>query len=183
MASIPALITDPDMLYEVVDGHIVEMEPMGAYDVWIASLLLGRLQTFAAKKKLGRAVSEMLFDLGPSIGHKRRPDVAFVSFARWPSDRPVPRTEAWGVVPNLAVEVVSPMNVADDIVDRVDEYFRAGVELVWMIFPSQQQVYVYESPTRVRVLTRQDKLTGGDLLPGFRLPLDEFFGEDGTETP
>ena len=49
----------------------------------------------------------MLFDLTP-VQRQRRPDVAFVSYNRWPRQRRVPRTEAWEVVPNLVVEVVSP---------------------------------------------------------------------------
>jgi Uma2 family endonuclease len=46
------------------------------------------------------------------------------------------------VVPNLAVEVVSRSDSVDSIIDKVAEYFHAGVELVWVMFPSQEQVYV-----------------------------------------
>jgi Uma2 family endonuclease len=141
--------SDEDVLYEVVDDQVVELAPMGAYEVWIATVLVARLATFATQHQLGRAVQEMLFDLTVATGRKRRPDVAFVSFSRWPLTRRIPRTEAWEVIPNLAVEVVSRSDSVDYIVDRVAEYFHAGVECVWVVFPSQEQVYVYDSPTRV----------------------------------
>lgn len=166
-----------DRLYEVVDGQIVELAPMGAYEVWIATILVARLETFVRQQQLGRAVQEMLFDLTAATGRKRRPDVAFVSFDRWPRQRRLPRSEAWEVVPNLAVEVVSQTNSVEDIVDKVAEYFRAGVERVWVILPSQEQVYAYESPTSVRILTRTDELRGEPILPQFRLPLAELFEE------
>jgi Uma2 family endonuclease len=170
-----ALSPDDDLLYEVVDNQVVELAPMGAYEVWIATVLVARLAAFATQHGLGRAVQEMLFDLTPATGRKRRPDVAFVSSDRWPLHRRIPRTDAWEVAPNLAVEVVSRSDSGDYIVDKVAEYFHAAVERVWVIFPSQEQVYVYDSPTSVRILTRTDELSGDPILPNFRLPLVELF--------
>jgi Uma2 family endonuclease len=171
------LAPDDDILYEVINDQVVEVAPMGAYEVWIATLLVARLTTFVRQYQLGRAVQEMLFDLAPVIRHKRRPDVAFVSFDRWPRQRRIPRTEAWEVVPNLAVEVVSRTDNVDHVIDKVAEYFHAGVERVWVVLPSQEQVYTYESPTSVRILTRADTLHGEPILPHFRLPLAELFEE------
>src|SRR5712691_318210 len=171
------LAPSDDLLYEVVDGQVVELAPMGAYEIRIASVLLMYLETFARQHQLGRAVQEMLFDLTATVQRKRRPDVAFVSYDRWPQLRRVPRTEAWEVVPNLVVEVVSPTDRVDDVVDKVAEYFRAGVECVWVSLPSREQVYVYESPTHVRILTRADALHGEPVLPQFRLPLTALFDE------
>jgi Uma2 family endonuclease len=178
-----ALTPDEDVLYEVVDDQVVELAPMGAYEVRLATLLTARIETFAQQHQLGRAVQEMLFDLTVATGRKRRPDVAFVSFDRRPLRRRIPRTEAWDVVPNLAVEVVSRIDSFDYIVDKVAEHFHAGVERVLVVFPSQEQVYIYDSPTSVRILTRTDELSGDPILPHFRLPLVELFedGEAGEE--
>jgi Uma2 family endonuclease len=178
-----ALTPDEEVLYEVVDDQVVELAPMGAYEVRLATLLAARIETFAQQHQLGRAVQEMLFDLTVATGRKRRPAVAFVSFDRRPLRRRIPRTEAWDVVPNLAVEVVSRIDSFDYIVDKVAEYFHAGVERVLVVFPSQEQVYIYDSPTSVRILTRTDELSGDPILPHFRLPLVELFedGEAGEE--
>ena len=82
---------------------------MSAYASRVASLIVRRVGNFAETKDLGVAVTETLFRLALPVDRNRRPDVAFVSFERWPKDRPmVYRDNAWDVVPDLAVEVVSP---------------------------------------------------------------------------
>ena len=177
MASIamtPAAALNGDILYEVVNGEIVEIEHMGVYEAWIASLLI---QHLAGQQKNGRALIETLFDFTKSIGRKRRPDLAFVSYSRWPREKPVPHTDAWDVVPNLAIEVVSPTNPADEVVDKVAEYFHAGVERVWVVYPSQRQVYIYSSPISVKVLADNAELADNELLPGFRLSLSTLFDD------
>jgi Uma2 family endonuclease len=171
---------ESDLLYEIVDGQIVEKEPMGAYEILVGSFLNTCLDGFARTSDCGRSVSEMLFDLGAGLS-QRRPDVAYVSYDRWPRQRRVPRTQAWAVVPELAVEVISPSNTFEEVVNKVHEYFRAGVQHVWVIAPPQQQVYVYQSPSHIRVLNVQDELTGDPFLPGFRLKLSELFDVEATE--
>jgi len=171
---------DSDLLYEVMDGHIVEKEPIGAYEILVGSFLNTRLDSFARGSDCGRAVSEMLFDFGPGLP-QRRPDVAYVSYDRWPQKRRVPRTQAWAVVPELAVEVISPSNTCEEVLGKVHEYFQAGVQYVWVLAPPQQQVYVYQSPSHIHVLTIQDELTGNAFLPGFRLKLSELFDVEATE--
>jgi Uma2 family endonuclease len=173
----------PDELYEVVDGQRVESMPMGVYEGHIASILVSRLWMFAEAHKLGWVEVEVLFDL-TAIGRQRRPDVAFVPYDRWPRDRRIPRGNAWAVVPSLVVEVISPTNTMDEVLTRVHEYFRAGVQGVWLILPVVQQVYVYEGPTQVRILAIADELDAEPILPGFRLALASLFeGEAAGEEP
>ena len=71
--------------YEVIDGVRVEREPMGAFETVLASWLCHVINSFAAGKKLGLAVNETLFVLHASRNLQRRPDVAFVSYTRWPA--------------------------------------------------------------------------------------------------
>ena len=170
-----------DDLYEVIDGQRVVLSPMGIFAAWIAGQIFGPLSHFARTQSVGRAVPEGLFHLPAPINRDRRPDVAFVSYQRWPKSRPLPATDnAWDVVPDLAVEVVSPTDQAEDLQGKIAEYFRAGVTLVWVAYPLQSEVYVYESPTQIRVLTRNDELDGGIVLPDFRLSLAELFAESAT---
>ena len=84
---------------------------------------------------------------------------------------------AWEVAPDLAVEVVSPTDRAEDVMEKVTEYFQAGVELVWIIYPRLQLVYVYESLVKVRGLNAADTLDGGNVLPGFHIPVATLFPE------
>ena len=169
----PALVSD-EPLYEVIDGRRVELPPTGAREVFIASILVEYLAPFARAQQLGRVVAEMLFTLHPD-NPRRRPDVAFISYQRWSRDRPIPSENAWEVVPDLAIEVVSLTDFAVDALAKVREYFQAGVRRVWVVYPTERLVYVYASPTSLRVLGPAEALDGEDLLPGLRLPVAALF--------
>jgi Uma2 family endonuclease len=70
---------------------------------------------------LGLAVYEVLFVLNAARNLNRRPDVAFVSYARWTTSI-VAREPAWDVVPDLAIEIVCPTNLAEDIDRKITDY-------------------------------------------------------------
>ena len=169
-----------DVLYEVVDNEIRELPPMGARNTQFASNLLPIVGTHVRNRSLGRAQSEMLFLIDKSRNLQRRPDVSYVSFERWPKGKSVPGTPAWDVVPDLAVEIVSPSNEAFEVLEKLEEYFACGVRRVWVFYPPFLKVYDYSSSTSVRILTSADHLTGGEVLPGFELPLSELFEEATT---
>jgi Uma2 family endonuclease len=81
------------------------------------------------------------------------------------------------VVPDLAVEVLSKSNSPREMARKRDEYFRAGVRLVWEIDPRTRTVRVYTAVDLFEVLTVADTLTGGDVLLGFTLPLADLFAD------
>ncbi|HZZ79214.1 MAG TPA: Uma2 family endonuclease [Gemmataceae bacterium] len=166
-----------DELYEVIDGKRVRTPAMAAFATWIACELYRHLGNFA-NADLGRAVTEMLFHLPAPIDRDRRPDVAFVSYQRWAKNRPIPRQgRGWDVIPNIAAEVVSPTDIEEELDDKIAEYFRAGVQLVWVVYPNQSKILAYSSPTQIKVVLRDDDLDAGELLPGFRLRLAELFAD------
>ena len=71
----------------------------------------------------------MIFDLRPAVDRERRPDVAFVSFEHSARDRRIPQTRSWAVTPDLAVEIISLSNTADEVAEKLEEYFKVGVRL------------------------------------------------------
>src|SRR5438093_10625301 len=154
----PPATIEPEGLYEVVDGQIVATPPMGAFEVELASILQNWMGPFARSNHLGRVVTELLFVIDPARGRERRPDVAFVSHERWPIDRRAPKAAAWEVVPDLAVEIISPTNRGCDDAIKLEEYFRAGTRMIWVVYPPTSKVYVYDSPTSVRILALGDDL-------------------------
>jgi Uma2 family endonuclease len=180
----PLLEIGDDELYEVIDGQRVRTPPMAAFAIWITSRLSRFLGNFA-EDRLGRVITEGLFHLPAPINRDRRPDVAFVSYERWAQNRPLPRVgNAWDVVPNLTTEVVSPTDNAEELDDKIAEYFRAGVQLVWVVYPNQSKIHVYSSPTEpITVLSKNDVLDGGAVVPGFKLPLIELFPDQVQSTP
>jgi Uma2 family endonuclease len=183
----PATPHGDEPLYEVVNGQRVELPPMGAFPTEILSILDQHLGPFATQHELGKVVVEMLFLIDPKTGLQRRPDVAFISAARWPVRRPAPQSAAWDVVPDLAVEVVSPSDRAQELLDKIHESFQAGVQVVWVVYPTRRIIHIYESLTKLSVVTHPGTLDGGALLPGFQLPLARLFedepGDDEDVTP
>ncbi len=176
----PVAVRDDDLPYEVINGIQVELPPMSVQAVLIATELSRLIGNHGTAHNLGRAITEGLFrlPLARDRNRNRQPDVAFVSFGRWPRERPVPRAvKAWDVVPDLAVEIVSPTDRVEELFDKIAEYFEAGVSLVWVLLPNLQMVQVYDSLTQVRGLTAADELDGGAVLPGFRTPVAALFPE------
>lgn len=163
-------------LFEIVDGQKVELPEMSMLSNEIARRLNKELILHLANHDTGTAQLEILYDLGLPRTRNRRPDVSYVSHERWPKNRPFPyRGVARDVVPDLAVEVVSPTDFADDLQIKIDEYFSAGVREVWIVYCINKRVYVYSSPTSIRVVTATDFLEGGDVLPSFRVSVDNLF--------
>lgn len=174
----PSTLPNSDVLYEVVNGQIRELPPMGAFEVGLAKIVLVALDTFGQSQRIGEAYGEMLFLLDPAAKLELRPDVAFVSYNRWPKGKRIPQAAAWAIVPDLAAEVISPSNTWNEILEKIADYFRTGVQLVWVVSPVTEQVYVYTALNANHILNREDTLDGGDLLPGFTLPLDQVFREE-----
>src|SRR5207253_1871778 len=144
-------------LYEVVNGAIKELAPMGAPQTGVASRLHGFIFAFAFPRRLGNVYSEMMFRLKEGKP-QRRPDVALVSAERWPINPRIPPGEAWYMVPDLAVEVISPSNSFAEIDQKILEYFDAGVRAVWVIVEETQRMQVYDSPKKIQILGIDDTL-------------------------
>jgi Uma2 family endonuclease len=159
-------------LYELVDGVLVE-KAMGIRESFLAVWLNYLLQSFA-QKKLGiflgadgavRLLTRLI----------RVPDIAFISWERLPARGDVPDEPIGSVVPDLAVEVLSKNNTKGEMQRKLKEYFLAGVRLVWFVDPRARTVQVFTAPDAVVLLTEADVLDGGDVLPGFSLPVKTIF--------
>ena len=77
--------------------------------------------------------------------------------------------------PDLAVEVVSPNDEAEALETNLDEYLRAGVRLIWFVYPLTKNVWAYKSDGTAKLYRIADTLTGEDVLPGFTANVSELF--------
>jgi Uma2 family endonuclease len=161
--------------YEILDGVRVELPPMSTDSQFIANRLTRLLSNYGIEHNIGEAYNETIFKLSLRADRSRRPDVAFVPYSRWPKNVMPPDSSSWEMLPDLCVEVVSPTDEAEELMNKVREYFQAGVRLVWVVYPRHELVLVFESLTNVRGLSRSDELAGGPVLAGFKLPLSEIF--------
>lgn len=161
-------------LCELVEGVLLE-KTMGYNESTLAGFLLSMLNAFVIPRNLGLVTgADGTVELMPDL--VRIPDVAFTSWDRLPGRRrptdPIPQ-----LAPNLAVEVLSRSNTPGEMAAKRQDYFAAGVELVWEIDPQPRTVQVYTAPAQSITLGARDTLTGGVVLPGFTLAVQELFAE------
>jgi Uma2 family endonuclease len=139
----------------------------GEIDVNI-TILLG---SYVKKKKLGK-IYDAQTGFRPDE-NMRAPDVSFVAMERLPGGK---SPKGFGrFPPDLAVEVFAPGESASDYADKLEEYFRWGVRLVWLVDPDDQTVTVCHSPSDVTTLTVDDELSGEDMVTGFTCRVAELF--------
>ena len=160
-------------LCELVDGVLVE-KTVGIYESYLAARLVQVLTEFVRERRLGIVLgADGMMRLTPGV--VRIPDASFVSWRLLPGRR-VPRVPIADFAPDLAVEVVSPSNTAREMERKRREYLASGTRLVWYVLPESREVHVY-TVDRQHVLTIDQELSGGDVLPGFTLPLRQLFEE------
>ena len=157
---------------ELVRGRIVSVSP-SSYEHGIVTLKLGRLiGNFVAEHHLGDVLgAETGFTIHEDPDTVRAPDIAFVAGARRPAD-------SQGFVhlaPDLAVEVASPHDQADEIQAKVEEFLTAGTKMVWVVYPKTRSVAVYRSLRDVKILRGDEALSGEDVLAGFECKVSEVF--------
>ena len=156
---------------ELVDGVLVMVPPAGHAHGSVNSRLLSRLAAHVYGEGLGELYDSstgFLLRRGPDL--VRAPDVAFVRADRVPL---LQHGKAGSLVlaPDLAVETLSPSNTASQMQRKTEEYLRYGTRAVWVIDPDERTAAVYAVDAPVRYLGEGDALDGGDLVPGFAVPL------------
>ena len=175
MCTIPTTMTLEEFLeqdvdgYEYVKGELVPMAPPSREHGEISVNVIHYLYSYVYQQKLGRLyTAETTFQVGERTV---KPDVAFVSTPRLTGDK----TKGFSIPPDLAVEVISPSDVQSRVAEKALAYLEAGTRLVWVLEPVTKTVTVYRSETDIEMLTREDTLTGEDVLPGFTCPVAHLF--------
>jgi Uma2 family endonuclease len=167
---------------ELVDGVLVE-KTMGLQESSLALRIAFFLQVYLEQQKLGFLGGEAgTFRLWPGL--VRIPDVSFVSWDQLPK-RKIPRKPIPDLYPDLGVEVLSRKNTKAEIDRKLHEYFRSGTRLAWVVDPRKRIVHIYTVPDQFCLVTEDQSLDGGDVLPGLNLSLREVFAqlEEEQESP
>lgn len=175
-ADVEELEAREDRLYELVDGIL--LEKVVAYIESVLALAIGaKLREFVKPQKLGIVSgADGMMRLFPGL--VRIPDAAFTDREQFPEGRVGPEAIP-DLHPDLAVEVLSESNTDEEMDEKLRDYFESGCRLVWLIDPPTKSALVFTKPDRASgtSLTIHDSLDGGEVLPGFTLPLAELFAE------
>ena len=160
--------------YELVEGELKVMSPAGSRHGQIIMVIAALLGPYVRARSLGVLFSpDTGFQLTSNPDTVRAPDVSFVSAARI-SETGVPDGYFRGA-PDLAVEVISPTDRLQEVEDKVAEYLAAGARLVWVVSPKHRRVAVHALGLPSRILERDDRLDGGEVVPGFECLVRELF--------
>jgi Uma2 family endonuclease len=146
---------------------------MGVKSNWVATRLVSRLDRFCEAQRIGWALtSEAGYQCFPHEPERvRKPDVSFIRYGRLPGGV---LPEGWAKIPpDLAVEVVSPNDLVDALDEKLQDYEKAGVPLIWVIYLGSRQVMVYRGDGSVSRLRENDEISGEDVIPGFRCTVRE----------
>jgi len=157
------------VLTELDEGELIEMPPAGRRhgrtEIRIATIL----ETFTRSNKLGLVyASDTGFRLTDDT--VRAPDVSFVRQSRIQGG-----DGYYQGAPDLAVEIYSPSDRVRQLMRKVKQYFAAGTHTIWIVYPETREVQILEATGTDRLLTGDDLLEATELLPGFSVPIAEFF--------
>ena len=158
---------------ELVKGELREMPPASGLHGIYGGRLQAYLGYYVLTQRLGKVLSAGTgFIIARAPDTVRAPDIAFVSQKRLPDPLP---DGYLPIAPDLAVEVVSPNDTKREVMEKVGEWLDAGVRLVWVVEFRKRTITVYRSRQQVLVLTEENILEGGDVVPGFSLPVQDVF--------
>ena len=161
---------------ELVAGKVVTEMPVGELHAHLSVRLAALLLAFVTEHRLGRVYVELGHRLSASPDTVRAPDVSFL---------PRPPGSAIGVryveeAPVLAIEIMSPDDRESDVAVKVEEYFDAGSQRVWIVRPVNKTVTVHRPGGDSHTYTVRDTLISADAaftVEGFELPLETLFAE------
>jgi Uma2 family endonuclease len=164
-----------DAPYVLIDGRLVYEEMgSGGRSSELGGLIVSYLNAFARPHRLGK-----VYGADGTFILRRNPDTAVMPDAAFLLEAHVPPPEQamrfLPVAPDIAVEVLSPTDRAGATARKVALYLASGVPLVWQVNPAARTITVYAPDREPRTLTENDTLDGGEVLPGFALPLAELF--------
>lgn len=159
-----------DARVEVIDGELVEMNPVGGEHHDITGNIYDILKLFAKANRLGRVYMDgLLYLMNRKSGGLRGafvPDVSYIARASIPKDWD--RKKPFPGAPTLAVEVVSPGDDSEMLLKKVRTYLKSGTAQVWVVYPDTQEIHQYraDTPHTVKVYTGDAVMVVADLLPG-----------------
>jgi Uma2 family endonuclease len=159
------------ILYELDEGELVTVtEPMPRHNR-VRDGIARLVGNFVEQRKLGAVFVETGYQLTP--GTVRIPDVSFVPADRM---REIDLDKRIQGVPALAIEVVSPTDLAEELTQKVRQYLASGSRAVWVFYPKTREVQVFRADGGSFVRHEPDTVEEPDLLPGFSLELKAVFG-------
>lgn len=155
--------------YEWNDGELIKFEGMNKKQVYIYNVL-NKLFSKKGYIETGSLFSE--YDVMLTGIQMRRPDVAYLTDEQMLQGR-----KGEDVIPEFVIEIISETDQFYKIEDKITEYFKAGVKVIWNIVPEHKLVYIYTSRKTVRICSDNDICSAEPVLPDFAIAVNDIFTE------
>lgn len=155
---------------ELVAGRIMEWPVPNVRHNFVLTRLSNALIHFVDEHELGAVLDgDTMVRVLDSPFDARGADIAFYANGRFPDDIDASATRH---VPDLVIEVISPSDRAADVQDKVRDWLRIGVRLLWYVNPQSGTTVVYQRD-RIHYVDPEQQLSGEDVVPGFGVRLRE----------
>ncbi|MBI3964997.1 MAG: Uma2 family endonuclease [Chloroflexi bacterium] len=161
--------------FELVDGVLREMSPPTWRHGRITYQISRVLGNYVEAQDLGEiAVGDPGIALRRGPDTVRGPDIAFIARQRLPSAEVDDRY--LDVIPDFIVEVVSSHDSASEVLEKVEAWLRAGVQLAcWVAYPRPRVVIAYRGLQESRTYREDDEIDAEPVLPGFKAKVGDLF--------
>lgn len=177
LRAIEALPGNADKYFELINGEIYEVPSPNPLHNFIVAQIVFFLISFVRPRQLGYVFGDATSYTLPN-GDELIPDASYISKER----QSFPFPDKFFIAPDLAVEVMSPINREREMMDKAESYLESGTRLVWVVYPVLQAVDVIhrneDGSLNVQKVNLDGTLDGEDVLPGFTLPVRDIFPQE-----
>jgi Uma2 family endonuclease len=154
--------------YEWNDGELIKFTGMNKRQLYIFHIL-NKLFIQKGYWELGTLVAEQ--DVELSGIQMRRPDIAFFT------NEQIERAKLGNdEIPEFAIEIISGNDNINKVETKISEYYKAGVKVIWLIFPEEKTVHIYTSRRNVKICIENDICSANPVLPEFEIGVDVLLG-------
>lgn len=157
--------------FELISGEIVEKMPTQLHAL-IASFLVFMLSLYFRDNPIGWVFTELRVNLPNDALDDTIPDISVVLKEGRTLDLNSPLT----FMPDLAIEIKSPTDSLTKLRKKAIYYLENGTKVVWLVDAQRQKVEIYTLDD-TEILASDDTLTGGDLMPDFKLPVRDIWSQ------
>jgi len=173
VAVLPEQLPSGAVDYELDNGRLIVMSPPARTHSRFQARIVTELTLQGEERGCGEAHAEVGVVLWRSPDRLVGPDAAFIAQKSLPA-RCTPEGYL-ETIPELVVEIRSKNDTAADLVQKAEDYLKAGVELVWIVDPQQRTVAIHRRVGEVQTPGEPETLTAEPVIPGFSLPLARLF--------